>query len=44
MRLHSLLTTGNIMNEDFCFRKIVNELDLSISMLIGAARRNSMRL
>ena len=27
MGLHSLLTTGNVMNEDFCFHKIVNELD-----------------
>lgn len=27
MGFHSLLTTGNIMNEDFCFNRIVNELD-----------------
>ena len=27
MGFYSLLTTGNIMNEDFCFNKIVNELD-----------------
>ena len=27
MGFYSLLTTGNIMNEDFCFKKIVNELD-----------------
>ena len=27
MGLYSLLTTGNIMNEEFCFNKIVNELD-----------------
>lgn len=27
MGLYSLLTTGNIMNEEFCFKKIVNELD-----------------
>lgn len=27
MGIHSLLTTGNIMNENFCFNKIVNELD-----------------
>ena len=27
MGLYSFLTTGNIMNEDFCFKKIVNELD-----------------
>ena len=27
MGMYSLLTTGNIMNEDFCFDKIVNELD-----------------
>ena len=27
MGLYSLLKTGNIMNEDFCFNKIVNELD-----------------
>ncbi len=27
MSFHSLLTTGNIVNEDFCFNKIVNELD-----------------
>lgn len=27
MGLHSLITTGNIMNEDFCFNRIVNELD-----------------
>ena len=27
MGFYSLLTTGNIMNEDFCFNRIVNELD-----------------
>ena len=27
MGLYSLITTGNIMNEDFCFRKLVYELD-----------------
>lgn len=27
MGLYSFLATGNIMNEDFCFRRIVNELD-----------------
>ena len=27
MGLYSFITTGNIMNEDFCFKKIVNELD-----------------
>ena len=27
MGMYSLLTTGNIMNEEFCFNKIVNELD-----------------
>lgn len=27
MGIHSLLTTGNIMNEDFCFHKLVYELD-----------------
>ena len=27
MSFHSLLTTGNIVNKDFCFNKIVNELD-----------------
>ncbi len=27
MGLYSYLTTGNIMNEDFCFNRIVNELD-----------------
>lgn len=27
MGWYSLLTTGNIMNEEFCFNKIVNELD-----------------
>ena len=27
MGIYSLLTTGNIMNEEFCFDKIVNELD-----------------
>ena len=27
MGWYSWLTTGNIMNEDFCFNKIVNELD-----------------
>lgn len=27
MSIYSLLTTGNIMNKDFCFNKIVNELD-----------------
>lgn len=27
MGLHSLITTGNIMNKDFCFNKLVNELD-----------------
>ena len=27
MGVYSLLTTGNIMNEDFCFNRIVNELD-----------------
>lgn len=27
MGIYSLLTTGNIMNEEFCFNKIVNELD-----------------
>lgn len=27
MGLYSYITTGNIMNEDFCFNKIVNELD-----------------
>ena len=27
MGLYSLITTGNIMNEKFCFDRIVNELD-----------------
>ena len=27
MGLYSLLTTGNIMNKDFCFKKLVYELD-----------------
>ena len=27
MGLYSLLTTGNIMNEDFCFKKLVYKLD-----------------
>ena len=27
MGAYSFLTTGNIMNQDFCFNKIVNELD-----------------
>lgn len=27
MGLYSLITTGNIMNRDFCFNKLVNELD-----------------
>ena len=27
MGLHSLITTGNIMNKDFCFNTLVNELD-----------------
>ena len=27
MGLYSLLTTGNIMNKEFCFNKLVNELD-----------------
>lgn len=27
MGFHSLLTTGNIMNEDFCFHKLVTDLD-----------------
>lgn len=27
MGVYSLFTTGNIMNEDFCFNRIVNELD-----------------
>ena len=27
MGIYSYLTTGNIMNEDFCFKRIVNELD-----------------
>ena len=27
MGLYSLVTTGNIMNEEFCFNRIVNELD-----------------
>ena len=27
MGLYSFITTGNIMNEDFCFKRIVNELD-----------------
>ncbi len=27
MGLYSLITTGNVMNEDFCFRKLVYELD-----------------
>lgn len=27
MGFYSLLTTGNIINEDFCFKRIVNELD-----------------
>ena len=27
MGFHSLITTGNIMNKDFCFNKIVNDLD-----------------
>ena len=27
MGFHSLITTGNIMNKDFCFDKLVNELD-----------------
>ena len=28
MSFHSLLTTGNIVNKEFCFDKLVNELDL----------------
>ncbi len=27
MGVYSFLTTGNIINEDFCFKRIVNELD-----------------
>ena len=27
MGLYSLITTGNVMNEDFCFKKLVYELD-----------------
>ena len=27
MSYHSLLTTGNIVNKEFCFDKLVNELD-----------------
>ena len=27
MGFYSLITTGNVMNEDFCFNKIINELD-----------------
>lgn len=27
MGVYSFITTGNIINEDFCFKKIVNELD-----------------
>ena len=27
MGLHSLITTGNIMNKDFCFNRLVNDLD-----------------
>ena len=27
MSFHSLLTTGNIVNKEFCFEKLVNELD-----------------
>lgn len=27
MGMHSLLTTGNIMNEEFCFHRLVNALD-----------------
>ncbi len=27
MGLYSLITTGNIMNKEFCFNKLVNELD-----------------
>ena len=27
MGLYSLVTTGDIMNKDFCFKKLVNELD-----------------
>ena len=27
MGLYSLVTTGNVMNEDFCFKKLVYELD-----------------
>jgi predicted patatin/cPLA2 family phospholipase len=27
MGLHSFITTGNIMNKEFCFDKLVNELD-----------------
>ena len=27
MGFHSLLTTGNVMNKDFCFNKLVRELD-----------------
>lgn len=27
MGIHSLITTGNIMNKDFCFNKLVYELD-----------------
>ena len=27
MGLYSFITTGNIINEEFCFKKIVNELD-----------------
>jgi len=28
MGLYSLITTGNIMNKEFCFNKLVNELDI----------------
>ena len=27
MGFHSLITTGNVMNKEFCFNKLVNELD-----------------
>ena len=27
MGMYSFLTTGNVMNEDFCFHQLVNELD-----------------
>ena len=44
MGLYSLLTTGDIMNRDFCFRRIVPSWTPLISTPTGAAKRNFMRL